>query len=120
MEIMKPLAPLLPLFFALFSPVLFAANPDVAPGGLDKVTGTAIIDEINIARQNPSLYATFLEQTRQNYAGRVRLIPGSARRCTHEGVHALDEAIRFLRRARPLPAVGLSPGLCLAAADQLS
>jgi len=56
------------------------------------------------------LYATFLEQTRQNYAGRVRL-------CTQHDVRAVDEAMRFLRRARPLPALGLSPGLCSAAAD---
>ena len=29
----------------------------------------------------------------------------------------MDEAIRFLRRARPIPPLALSPGLCLAAAD---
>ena len=37
--------------------------------------------------------------------------------CTHEGVRALDEAIQFLRRAKPQPPLALSPGLCLAAAD---
>ena len=77
----------------------------------DKVTGTAIIREINIARQIPTLYANFLEQIRQNYAGRVRLMPGRLPVCTHEGVHAVDEAIRFLRHARPFPALALSPGL---------
>ena len=51
-----------------FLPLLFAANPDLLPGDSDKVTGTAIIREINIARQNPTLYANFLEQIRQNYA----------------------------------------------------
>jgi hypothetical protein len=89
MEIM-PLAPFLPLLFGLFSPLLFAAKPDLAPGDSDRVTGTAIIREINLARQNPTLYVTFLEQTRQNYAGRVRLMPGSVRLCTHEGVRAVD------------------------------
>ena len=117
MELMKPLAMLSPLLFGLFSPLLFAANPRVSPGDSDRVTGTAIIHEINIARQNPTLYATLLEQIRQNYAGRIRLMPGSVRLCTHEGVRAVDEAIRFLRSARPLPALALSPGLCLAAAD---
>jgi uncharacterized protein YkwD len=117
MEIMKPLAPFLPLVFGPFSSLLFAANPNLSPGDSDRVTGTAIIHEMNLARQSPRLYATFLEQTRQSYAGRVRLMPGSVRLCTHEGVRAVDEAIRFLRRARPLPSLALSPGLCLAAAD---
>jgi len=108
MEIMKPLAALSPLFFGLFSPLLFAANPDVSPGDLDRVTGSAIIHEINTARQNPRRYATLLEQIRQDYAGRIRLMPGSVRLCTHEGVRAVDEAIRFLRSARPLPALALS------------
>jgi hypothetical protein len=61
MEIMKPLVSFLPLVFDLFLPLLFAANPDLLPGDSDKVTGTAIIHEINIARQNPALYANFLE-----------------------------------------------------------
>ena len=68
-----------------FLPLLFAANPDLLPGDTDKVTGTAIIREINIARQNPTLYANFLEQIRQNYAGRVRLMPGRLPVCTYEG-----------------------------------
>jgi len=109
MEIMKPRASFLRL--------LFAANPDLLPGDSDKVTGTAIIREINIARQNPTLYANFLEQTRQNYAGRVRLMAGRLPVCPQEGVHAVDEAIRFLRHARPFPALVLAPGLSSAAAD---
>jgi uncharacterized protein YkwD len=117
MEIMKPLAPFLPLGFGLFSPLLFAAHPDLSPGDSDRVTGTAITHELNTARQNPTFYATFLEQTRPDYADRVRLMPNSVRLCTHEGLRAVDEAIRFLRRARPLPALALSPGLCSAAAD---
>jgi uncharacterized protein YkwD len=84
-------------------------------GDSDRVTGIAIIHEINIARQNPTVYATFLEPTRQKYAGRVCLMPGSVRVCTREGVRAVEEAIRFLRRARPLPPLALSPGLCSAA-----
>jgi len=72
---------------------------------------------MNLARQNPSLYATFIEQTRQNYSGDVCLMPGNVRLRTHEGVRALDDAIQFLRRAKPQLPLALSPGLCLAAAD---
>jgi Cysteine-rich secretory protein family len=45
------------------------------------------------------------------------LLSGNVRLHTHEGVRALDDAIRFLHRAKPLPPLALSPGLCLAAAD---
>jgi uncharacterized protein YkwD len=100
-----------------FLPLLFAANPDLLPRDSDKVTAPRSFVKINIARQNPTLYANFLEQTRQNYAGRVRLMPGRLPVCTQEGVHAVDETIRFLRHARPFPALALSPGLCSAAAD---
>jgi len=53
----------------------------------------------------------------RNYSGGVCLLPGNVRLHTHEGVRALDDAIRFLHRAKPKPPLALSPGLCLAAAD---
>jgi len=58
MEIMKPPAPFLPLVFCLISLLLFGAKPDFSPRDSDRVTGTAIIHEINAARQNSTLYAT--------------------------------------------------------------
>ena len=39
---------------------------------------------------------------------------------THEGVGAVAEAIRFLRRARPLPALIWSPGISMAAAAHVA
>jgi uncharacterized protein YkwD len=117
MEIMKPLGPFFSILFLLFSPSLFAANLNVSPAESDDVTGSAVIHEINVARQDPGRYASFLEQTRQNYAGRIHVMSGNILLRTHEGVRAVDEAIRFLRSARPLPALALSPGLSLAAAD---
>jgi uncharacterized protein YkwD len=94
--------------FWFFSPVSFAAKPDVLTGDSAGVTSAAIIHEINLPRQNPTLYATFLDETRQTYAGRVRLR-------NQKDIRAVDEAMRFLRRARPLPALALSSGLCAAA-----
>jgi hypothetical protein len=64
MEIMKPPRFVFAARFWPFLPLLFAANPDLLPGDSDKVIGTAIIREINIARQNPTLYPNFLEQIR--------------------------------------------------------
>jgi len=107
----------LSLTYSLFAPLLFAADSGALATVPDRVTAVAIIHEMNLARQNPTLYATFVEQTRQNYSGRVCLLPGNLRLCTHEGVRALDEAIQFLRRAKPQQPLALSPGLCLAAAD---
>ncbi|MGB9157724.1 MAG: hypothetical protein WCB20_14630, partial [Chthoniobacterales bacterium] len=48
MEIMKRLCFVFAARFWPFLPLLFAANPDLLPGDSDKVTGTAIIREINI------------------------------------------------------------------------
>jgi uncharacterized protein YkwD len=73
--------------------------------------------EINLARQNPALYASHLEELRSHYDGNFLLLPGHAKIRTQEGVRGLDEAIRFLRSVRPLPTLILSPGMCRSAAD---
>jgi uncharacterized protein YkwD len=112
---MRPL--FLPLAYSLFAPLLFAVDLSAAAVVPDHVTAAAIIHEMNLARQNPALYATFVEQARQNYSGRVCLMPGNVRLRTREGVRALNDAIQFLHRAKPQPPLALSPGLCLAAAD---
>jgi uncharacterized protein YkwD len=107
----------LPLAYSLFASPLFAADPSSSAIAADRVTAAAIIHEMNLARQNPALYATFVEQTRRNYSGGICLLPGNVRLRTREGVRALDDAIKFLHRAKPHPPLALSPGLCLAAAD---
>jgi len=108
---------LLPVIYSLFATFSFAADPSSLAAIPDRVTAAAIIHEMNLARQNPALYATLLEQRRQNYCGGIYLLPGNVRLRTHEGLRALDDAIRFLNRAKPQPPLALSPGLCLAAAD---
>jgi cysteine-rich secretory family protein len=69
----------------------------------EKVSAAAIIQEINLARQNPSLYANFLAEARPLYM--------------IEHGRAVDEAIHFLKKARPLPPLTLSTGMSRAAAD---
>lgn len=69
----------------------------------EQVSATAVLREINLARENPKLYAAFVAESRP-----FHMI---------EHGKAVDEAIRFLNKSRALPPLTLSPGMCHAAAD---
>lgn len=69
----------------------------------DQISSTAVLREINLARENPKLYASFIAESRP-----LHMI---------EHGRAVDEAIHFLNKSRPLPPLTLSPGMCHAAAD---
>jgi uncharacterized protein YkwD len=92
-----------PLVFYLVAFLFCAAVSAQEP---QPVSAAAIIAEINLARQNPSKYATLLQRSKA--AGRFD---------GHEANRAADEAIRFLKQAEPRPPLTLSAGLCQAAAD---
>jgi len=77
----------------------------------------AVIREMNLARQNPALYATFVEELRGRMTGNVMTLPGPTRVRTKEGTRALDEAIRFLRSVSPQAPLVMSPGMSRAVAD---
>ena len=97
---------------------LFAALPAIAAEKEDgAASGRAVIREMNLARQSPALYATFLQELRSRMDGNVLVLPGHTRLRTKEGTAALDEAIRFLQNAQPLPPLTLSRGMSRAAAD---
>ena len=96
---------------------LFAALPAFAADKDDDASGRAVIREMNLARQNPALYATFVQELRSRMNGNVLVLPGHTRIHTKEGTAAVDEAIRFLQSAQPLPALTLSRGMSRAAAD---
>ena len=83
----------------------------------DEQSGRAVIREMNLARQNPALYATFVQELRGRMNGNLLVLPGHTRIRTKEGTAALDEAIRFLQSAQPLPPLTMSPGMSRAAAD---
>jgi uncharacterized protein YkwD len=93
----------------------FASDAKSADEG--STSSRAVIRELNLARQNPALYATFVEELRGRMNGNVMILPGSTRIRTKEGTGALDEAIRFLRSAQPQGPLALSPGMSRAAAD---
>ncbi|MFL6516254.1 MAG: CAP domain-containing protein [Chthoniobacterales bacterium] len=81
------------------------------------VTAASLLREMNMARQNPASYATYIEEMRSHFDGRQLVLPGGTRIHTKEGVRALDEAVRFLHHVRPEGALALSPGMCRASAD---
>ena len=102
---------------ALVSLLIFTASAlFAADKNDDSASGRAVIRELNLARQNPALYATFVQELRSRMNGNV-LVLGHTRIRAKEGTAAVDEAIRFLQRAQPLPPLALSRGMSRAAAD---
>lgn len=87
-------------------------------GGAHASLENGVISEINIARTQPRLYAQYVREYRRLYHGGYLVLPGSGVRiATSEGTGAVDEAIRFLMKQRPLRPVEASRGLSEAAAD---
>jgi uncharacterized protein YkwD len=74
-----------------------------------------LLNEINQARANPQLYATYLEKLKPQFSGKQYTPAGKDPLTTEEGWNAVDEAIRFLKALKPLPPLIASNGLSLAA-----
>ncbi|HEV2860286.1 MAG TPA: CAP domain-containing protein [Pyrinomonadaceae bacterium] len=71
-----------------------------------------VISEINLARTKPAEYAAYLEQLRPYFSGKEYRRPGRPALLTEEGPAPLEEAIKFLRAAKPLPPLQVAGGLC--------
>lgn len=85
---------------------------------LDHDLARQVLAEMNLARSKPATYAGFLREFRGRFQGKSYLLPGSVVHMqTSEGVKAVDEAIRFLSRQKPLPPLTWSDGLAEAAAE---
>lgn len=69
-----------------------------------------LINEINEARAHPDVYASYLEKLKPLFAGKV--YKGFE---TQEGWGAVEDAIAFLRAAKPQPPLNVAGGLCSAA-----
>lgn len=84
----------------------------------DQGLNRQVLAEINLARSQPRAYAGYIREFRKLFKGRYYLLPGSTTRMqTSEGVAAVDEAIRFLSRQKPLPPLAWSDGLAAAATE---
>jgi len=79
-----------------------------------------IILEINKLRSNPARYATqYITPLAKHYQRRLLYYPGDKPLPTKEGVSALNECVRILKRQKPLPLVYPNAGLSKAASDHV-
>lgn len=101
--------------FALGSLLLALSSAKAQP----PATGAEIVREMNLARQHPQVYATYVEELRAAFQGKVFHPPGKPPLRTREGVAGLEEALRFLRHARPLGPLEFSVGLSIAAREHV-
>jgi uncharacterized protein YkwD len=92
-----------------------AAGEREMPSALER----EIVDELNLARTNPAIYSSLIEEWRPYYDGTLRSLPGQHPVRTREGLQAIDDAIRFLETAQPAPPLEYSQGLSLAARDHV-
>jgi uncharacterized protein YkwD len=88
---------------------------EVLPNQLLTKQEQALLDEINLARANPTAYIPILEQYRTYYQGKSVHFPDGRRLTTNEGVMAVDDAIAFLRTLEPLSAFEVRKGMVLGA-----
>jgi uncharacterized protein YkwD len=79
-----------------------------------------ILAEINLARANPSLYIRYLEDFRRKYKGNDLKFGDHDVVITNEGVAAVDDAIKFLRSAKPAGPLELRKGMVFAARDHVT
>ncbi len=110
------------LLLAFLSVLLCARPAHAAPKSRLHLSSSAgqVVREMNLARQHPDVYAGYLEKLRGNFHGNLFVLPGRTILRTREGISALNEAIRFLRRSRPLRALACSPGISMAAAEHVA
>lgn len=97
----------------------------VAPKTASKTTASflspleqEIINEMNLARTEPQRYAAYVVEFKSYYKGNQLTYPGAKSAIlTAEGTAAVDEAINFLKTAKPLPPMTITMGPYLAAKD---
>jgi uncharacterized protein YkwD len=91
-----------------------------SPAAANSVLEREIIAELNRARADPRDYADRLAVYRRYFNGKIVRYPGNPDGLrTAEGVAAVDEAIRVLRRQPPVRTVSSAPLLARAARDHV-
>lgn len=117
------LRPLVALFFVLSTAFLCAAQAQTKTALINdnylSPLEREMFQEINLARARPDEYAAHLEKLRPYFKDKMYQPPGHPALMTEEGLAALEEAIRFLRAAKPLPPYSVSKGMCLGALEHV-
>jgi hypothetical protein len=79
-----------------------------------------VVAEMNLLRSNPSGYAEhYIKPRRRFYKGNEYEVSPRLMLLTEEGVSAVDDCLKALAKARPVPALKWSNGLAQAAADHV-
>ncbi len=79
-----------------------------------------LVLEINKMRSDPARYAEeYIAPLAKHYDRRILYYPGDQPLQTNEGVSALNECVRVLKKQQPLPIMHPSPGLSKAASDHV-
>lgn len=103
-------------------PVAAAGAPTSAPGvSYLSQDENDVVRELNLARTAPRKYAEVLRGWRAlHQSDKTVHVPGRNPLITHEGTTAVDEAIDFLLKARPVSALRPSAGMSSAARDHVA
>jgi len=94
-----------------------ALNVGVADSSFAQAIELEVAAELNLARTQPGRYAELLREYRGFIRGLYLERPGEVTVVLNEGAKAVDEAIAFLERQKPLAQMSLSKGLSQAARD---
>lgn len=79
-----------------------------------------VIEEFNLLRTNPQMYANKVRKYATYFKGKVLQIPGGDNIMTQEGPDAYEEAAKFLDNFTKVDALTYNPGLTHAAHDFLT
>lgn len=96
---------------------LLAGPPAQVAPAPERAHAQAVVKELSWARTAPREYAGFLRELRPLYDGKKLRLPGEVPILTEEGAAALEEAIAFLEKARPIGPLRWNEGLAMAARD---